>query len=68
MAGKVIRHSGSRVDENEEDVYKSYASHDVFSVDDLVSKVNVFTLSIVPNQWLPVRKNSLAISVGLPGN
>ena len=55
MAVKVIRYSGSRVDENEEDVYKSYASHDVFSVDDLVSKVNVFTLSIVPNQWLPVR-------------
>ena len=51
----IIRDRGSRVDKNEKDVYKSYASHDVFSVDDLSSMVSVLKRSIVPNHWLPVR-------------
>ena len=55
MAVEIIRHRRSRVDKNEEDVYKSYASHEFFSVDDLILMVNVFTVSIVPNQRLPVR-------------
>ena len=65
MAVEIIRHRRSRVDKNEEDVYKSYASHEFFSVDDLILMVNVLVNSTKAKATNPKAKNNSSAAFGL---